>query len=163
MIWLTLLFALFCGFCIAQEIDSSCNEMEDCTNYTKCIGQFIDLEMYIWNNKYLLDKLTETFFTTEGAVSEFVKITYNFQINNGENDSTTDCFIQQSTYIWSENELYLLGPRVVFWLTIFAVNIHEVDVIIELPCLCSDVYNNLLARLTSLVCIINSYKNTFSV
>ena len=158
MIWLTLLLILYGNFCNAQEIDNSCNEMVYCTNDSKCIGQYIDLEMYILNNKTLLDKLTETFYTAEGVISEFVKISYNFQVNNGkksENDSTTNCFIQQSTYIWSENDLYLLGPEVVFCLTIFAVRIHEADVTIDLPCLCIDVYNSLLDRLTSLVCIIN--------
>ena len=162
MIWLTLLFILHVDFCNAQEIDDSCNdsanETECCTNDTKCIGQYIDLEMYILNNKTLLDKLTETFYTAEGVVSDFVKITYNFQTNNGrksEKDSTTNCSIQQITYIWSENDLYLLGPEVVFWLTIFAVNIHEADVTVDLPCLYSDVYHSLLDRLTSLVCIIN--------
>ena len=157
--WLTLLFILYGGFCNAQEIDNSCNEAEYCTNDTKCIGQYIDLEMCITNNKIVLDKITESFYTAEGIVSEFVKITYNFQVNNDEkskNDNTTNCSMQQSTYIWSENDLYLLGLRVVFWLTIFAVNIHEADVTVDLPCLCSDVYNSLLDRLTSMVCIINN-------
>ena len=162
MIWPTLLFILCGGFCNAQEIgnssNDSANETEYCTNDIKCIGEYVDLEMFILNNKILLDKLTETFYTAEGVVSAFVRITYNFQVNNGEKsetDSTTNCSMQQRTYIWSENDLYLFGPRVVSLLTIFAVNIQEVDVTVDLPCLYSDVYNRFLDRLTSLVCIIN--------
>ena len=149
---------ILCSFCSCQEFNSSIIETDEDTN---CIGKYIDLEKYILNNENLMEKLAETFFATGKAASNFVKVTYNFQTNNGkqsEEDSITNCSSQQSTYIWSEAALYLLGPRGLFWCTLFAVSIHEVDVTIELPCLCSDVHNSLLSRLTYLVYISYTYQ-----
>ena len=57
------------------------------------------------------------------------------------------------TYVWSEAVLYIFGPKPLYWLTLFAVSIDEVDVTTELPCLCSNVYGDLLSRLTYLVCM----------
>ena len=143
MLWLTFCLILLCGNCSAQEYDydNGCVETDDSTEVTKCIGQYVDLEMYVINNKILMEKLAETFFTTGKATSKFVKIT----------DNITNCSNQQSKYVWSEAALYLLGLRPIFWFTLFAVSIHETDVTIELPCLCNDVYNSLLSRLTYLV------------
>lgn len=165
MLWATLVLIILCHLGSAQEFDNGCNGTEDCTEDINCIGQYIDLEMYVMNNKMLLEKLAETFFTSQTAAfitgrgaSKFVKITYDFQTSNGKQaveDSNTNCSSQQSTYIWSEAVLYVLGPKALYWLTLFAVDIREVDVTIELPCLCSDVYNSLLSRLTYLVSIIN--------
>ena len=141
-------------FCNSQEFNSSIIETDE--EDTSCIGKYIDLEKYVLNNENLLEKLAETFFTTGKAASNFVKVTYNFQTSNGkqsENDNITNCSSQQNTYIWSEAALYLLGPRALYWCTLFAVDLHEVDVTIELPCLCSEAYNSLLSRLTYLVCI----------
>ena len=158
MLCLTLLFfVLLCGFCNTQYLDSSYNETEECTEDTKCIGQYIDLEMYVMKNDTLVEMLAQAFFPTGKAASNFVKISYNFQTSDDkdltEEDSITNCSSQQSTYIWSEAALYLLGPKAMYWLTLFAANIHEVDVTIELPCLCSDVYSSLLSQLTYLVCL----------
>ena len=110
-----------------------------------------------------MEKLAETFFTSQTSTfftgrgaSQFVKITYNFQTSNDTKSvegSATSCLPQRSTYIWSEAVLYIFGPKPLYWLTLFAVSIDEVDVTIELPCLCSDVYDDLLSRLTYLVCI----------
>ena len=156
MLWLTFCLIPLCGNCSAQEYDydNGCVETDDSTEVTKCIGQYVDLEMYVINNKILMEKLAETFFTTGKAASKFVKITYNFQTSSNMQsiqDNITNCSNQQSKYVWSEAALYLLGPRPIFWFTLFAVSIHETDVTIELPCLCDDVYNSLLSRLTYLV------------
>lgn len=152
---LILFLILLCGFCGAQESDNSC---EDCIELTNCIGEYIDLEKYILNNEKLVEKLAETFFNTRRTASKFVKITYNFQTSNGTQsvEDITNCSSKQSTYIWSKTALYLLGPKALYWFTLFAVNIYEVDVTIDLPCLCNDVYNSLLSRLTYLVGIIKT-------
>ena len=161
MLQLTIILILVCGICNGQELDNDCTTEEDCNEDAKCIRQYIDLEMYVLNNKTLVEKLAETFYNTGRATSKFVKITYNFQTCNdiqSVEDTITNCSSQQSTYIWSEAALYLLGPKAMYWFTLFAVNIYEVDVAIELPCLCNDVYNSLLSRLTYLVCVIHTLK-----
>ena len=68
--------------------------MDEDTSY---IGKYIDLEKYVLNNKNLMENLTETFFITGKAASNFAKITYNFQTSNGEHsreDSITKCSSQ---------------------------------------------------------------------
>ena len=154
ILWIFLI--LVCGFCNSQEFNNGCNGTEDCKAEANCIGDYIDLEIYIKNNKGIMETLARTFFTAGKTVSKFVKITYNFQISNGTQsieDETANR--QQSTYVWSETALYLLGPRALYWLTLSAIRVDEVDVMIELPCLCDDVYDSLLSRLTFLVCTYN--------
>ena len=170
MLWATLVLITICYVSSAKEIiDNSCNGTEGCTVTTdltegiSCIEHYNDIEMYVMNNKTLAEKLAKTFFTRQTAAfitgrgaSQFVKIMYNFQTSNGKQSvegNITNCSAQQSTYIWSEAVLYLVGPEALYWCTLFAVNIDEIDVTIELPCLCSDVYDDLLFRLTYLVCI----------
>ena len=81
MLWLTVLLFLGCGICNVQGMDHNWNK-EGYIEDTKCIGQYIDLEMYVLNNKTLVETLAETFFTTGRGASKFVKITYNFQTTN---------------------------------------------------------------------------------
>ena len=64
------------------------------------------------------------------------------------------CMDDQKKFIWSSSALYLLGPKPLFWLTLFAVDVRESSITINLPCLCSDVYEDLLSRLTYLVGVI---------
>ena len=78
--------------------------------------------------------------------------------SNGTTDLDLDDFVseinctdQQAVYIWSESPLYLFGPKPLFWFTLFAINVPETSVTIELPCLCVDEYYELLSRLTYLV------------
>lgn len=153
MLWMIFLI-LVCGFCNSQEFNNSCNGTEDYKAITNCIGDYIDLEIYIMNNKEIMEALTKTFFTAGKTASKFVKITYNFQTSNNGTRSIEDRTTnrQQSTYIWSETALYLLGPRALYWFTLSAIRIEEVDATIDLPCLCNDAYNSLLSRLTYLVC-----------
>ena len=157
MLWTILVLVLLCGF---GKADNSSNETEDCM---ECIGQYSDLEIFIMNNKTLVEKLSQAFFTTGSAVfgagrgsSRFIKISYNYKLqtrkcNHSVEENVTHCSSQQSTYIWSETATYLLGPSTLRWLTLFAIYIDEADVTIELPCLCNDDYNSLLSRLTYLV------------
>ena len=145
------------NLCHTQEFaedDYSCYDTGNCSNVTNCIAQYSQLDSYILNNKDLLRILTETFFKTGDDASQFVKLTYKFQVYDGGNnteDDTINCTSSQTTYIWSTSVLYLLGPRPLLWLTLFAVIIPEASVSIELPCFCTDSYTDLLDRLTYLV------------
>ena len=143
--------------CSSQE-DVGCDGKENCNDLevTGCIADYAQLDLYILTNKTLLRKFTETFFQTGESTSQFVKFTYNFQVSNTSSNLDNDlinCTSHSTTFIWSTSVLYLLGPRPLFWLTLFAVNIPEASAAIELPCLCSDAYSDLLARLTYLVCV----------
>ena len=158
MVWMIILLILACDFCNSQKLNNSCNGRDHCSKgVTNCIGDYTDLEIYITNNKQILEALARTFFSTGKAASKFVKITYNFQTNKGIQsieDGITNCFSQKNTFVWSETALYLLGPKALYWFTLSAIHIDEVDVTIDLPCLCNDVYTSLLSRLTYLVCSI---------
>ena len=129
-------------------------------NINNCIGKYRDLQAYILSNEDLMDDLTEVFFKTGKAPTEFVRITYKFQtfenntnstaINNDDEFTYVDL---QKKFIWSDSALYLLGPEPLFWLTLFAVNARQSSITIHLPCLCNDAYDDLLSRLTYLVSV----------
>ena len=159
---LFLLFT-FLSFCHAQESaadDNDCKETGNCSDVTSCIFQYNQLDSYILNDMDLLRKLTETFFKTGNDPSEFVKLTYKFYVYDGGNSTDyglVNCTSRKTTYIWSTSVLYLLGPDPLFLLTLFAVNVPEASVTIELPCFCTDSYNDLLDRLTYLVSVIYNY------
>ena len=160
MLLLTLILLFFHFLpCSSQEFveDIICEDKGNCDDLeaSRCIGQYSQLDLYILNNKTLLRIFTETFFKTGERASQFVKFTYRFRISNGNIDSGDDpsnCTNHNTTYVWSKSALYLLGPRPLFWLTLLAVNVPEASATIDLPCLCSHAYTNLLARLTYLVC-----------
>jgi len=152
------------NICTSQELpeNDECFEADNCS---VCISQYRDLEEYIVSSRDLVDKIREAFYRTGKHASKFVYITYNAQIGilfNQSNDTAeidfdnvddidANCSDYQAVYIWSESPLYLLGPKPLFWYTLFAINIPETSVTIELPCLCGDVYYDLLSRLTYLV------------
>ena len=147
--------------CSSQEFveNDNCDDAGNCNEVTSCIAQYSQLDSYVLNNKTILRTFTETFFKTGEGASQFVKFTYNFQIYNSSNlsnsseDDLINCTNNQTTYVWSTSVLYLLGPRPLFWLTLFAVNVPEASATIGLPCFCTDAYADLLARLTYLVCV----------
>ena len=157
-------FSLQC-FCNGQEIrlndsgnDLDCNIIDNgnCTEVTGCIGTYYELESYVQNNREVIEKLKGAFFETGKPPSKFVKLTYNFQVSNGthnstEQNGTMNCTSHQRKYIWSEQFLYLLGPRSLLWSTLFAVRVSENNITITLPCLCYDTYDSLLSRLTYMV------------
>ena len=139
------------------DSDENCDETGNCTILIhRCIRQYSDLESYIINNKELTRTLAATFYRTGRAPSRYVKINYDFLNTTGLSDGANDtnCTRHQTTYIWSESVLYLLGPNPLFWLTLFAVNIPEASVTVQLPCLCADVQFDLLGRLTYLVSLL---------
>ena len=160
------IFAVMLSLSSAEHYFES-NEINSYGNISNCIGKYMDLQMYVLNNEDLIGNLTEVYFKTGKPPTEFVKITYKFKVllpvanstNNtamyyGNDDDEFTCVENQTKFIWSSSALYLLGPKPLFWLTLFAVNIRESSVTIHLPCLCSDVYDDLLSRLTYLVGII---------
>ena len=150
------------NICHTQEFaegDYNCDDTGNCSDVTNCIAQYSQLDSYILNNKDLLRKFTETFFKTGEGASQFVKLTYEFQIydeGNSTEDDVINCTSSQTTYIWSTSVLYLLGPDPLFWLTLFAVIVPEASMTIELPCFCTDSYTDLLERLTYLVWVLCS-------
>ena len=129
-------------------------------NISNYIGRYRDLQTYILGNEDLMDNLTEVFFKTGKAPTEFVRITYKFQ--TFENNTNSSAFNNddeftyvdlQKKFIWSDSALYLLGPEPLFWLTLFAVDARQSSITIYLPCLCNDAYDDLLPRLTYLVSV----------
>ena len=164
------IFAIILSLSKAQEYFESGNEISyNYSNNSNCIGKYGDLEKYILSNKDLIDNLTEVYFKTGETHAEFVKITYKFKVSlpaNSTNDTISygnddgelvefTCVDNQKKFIWSSSALYLLGPKPLFWLTLFAVIVPESSVTVQLPCLCSDAYDDLLPQLTYLVsCIV---------
>lgn len=149
------------------ECDNNSNVPNSYDKISSCLRKYKDLQSYVLNDDDLLDNLTEVFFKTGKVLTRFVKITYKFQIllpvdnsTNSTNDVTlyygndsseVSCIDKQKMFIWSSSALYLLGPKPLFWLTLFAVFVPETSITIQLPCLCSDAYDDLLSRLTYLV------------
>lgn len=135
----------------------NCFNNFDCTNNgtTNCISDYSSLESYVKNDKAIVDKLTKTFYRTGHSPARFVRITYKFQIpahnNDSENKNESSCISTERLYYWSESPVYLLGPRPLYYLSLFAINVEEDDVFIELPCLQANDQEALLSRLTYLV------------
>ena len=160
------IFAIILSLANAQDYVESDddNEVNGYGNNNSCISQYRDLESYVLNNENLMGDLSELFFKAGESFTEFVRITYKYQIllpvdnyTNNTNDTRyydndkLICINDQKKFIWSSSALYLLGPEPLFWQTLFAVYVRESSITINLPCLCSDVYDYLLSRLTYLV------------
>ena len=153
--WILLVAALQ-NICTAQVL-ADCNEASKCNEMDECILQYTELEEYILSNKTILNSLTKAFFRADKPViTKFLRITYNMQISDRHNDSEylddiNTCTGFQSVYIWSKAPFYLLGPRPLFFLTLFAVDVAEISITIALPCLCKDEVYSLLSQLTYMV------------
>ena len=138
-----------------QQIDENvdCNG-NDCQEITSCISKYTELERFIMSDDEVKDNMTEAYFKTDGGTTDFVKITYRFQILkelDSNDTSESNCSARQRQFIWSQSALNLLGPRPLYWLTLFAVNVPDASVTIQLPCLCFGFADKLLSRLTYLV------------
>ena len=150
------LFSIHC-FCYAQEFVGSgtdCDETGNCSEVSTCIKNYHELDLYVRGNNEIKGNLANAFFATGKFPSKFVWLYYWFQVSSdtgavlvGENN-TTGCTNHESIYIWSDHFLYLLGPRALFTSTLTAVVVAEKETLTELPCLCYDVYDSLLSRLT---------------
>lgn len=123
-----------------------------------CIGGYTELKTILQGDKQIVDQLVKAFFAN-GLETDFVKITYEFEAcdftenstcNIQENDNM-NCCNQSELYIWSNSFLYLLGPEPLFYLTFTAINVRTSDVILQLPCLDTNEYSDLLLQLTFMV------------
>ena len=133
--------------------DGDSNEEGNCTKViASCIETYDDLESYILNGKNeVISQLKGAFFVPGKPPPEFVHLAYNTQVLC---NSAVSCTNYTSWYIWSDRFLYLIDPRPLFWLTLFAVSVSEHSATIDLTklCLCGDVYDSLLSQLTNMVC-----------
>jgi len=154
---ITLLTLNWYGLCSGEYVKNGTRNVT-LKNYIKaagCIGNFYELDSYVRQNTALKDELMKAFFKTSQIPSDYVILTYNFKVSknipNSTRKSEINCFSQQRKYIWSDNFLYVLGPQVLFWFTLTVVEVREGSATIDLPCLCHDVYNEYLSRLTYMV------------
>ena len=148
--------------------DNVGNRANNYGNSSDCIRKYRDLQSYVLSNEDLIDILTQLYFATGKTLTEFVRITYKFKIllpvnySNISSNTSTDydnedvefaCTDSQKKFIWSSSALYLLGPEPLLWQTLFTVHVRESSITINLPCLCNDVHDDLLSRLTYLVSV----------
>lgn len=141
--------------------DNNCANNLDFNQTTCCISEYQTLEAFVQNNETLINNLAEAFYKTGYSPAKFVRITYKFQQfsgsdDNGTNNSTNEDDIKcyhyaERVYYWSSSAIYLLGPRALFYLSLFAINVREENVIVHLPCLHSRYEKALLSRFTYLV------------
>jgi len=149
-----ILFSLVC--CNTQQVvDSSkdCNGSKNCSKVASCIEYYQELELYVTNNRVIIEGLKDAFFFTGEVPSKYVKLIYNFQVFDNNSATLTDrekCYNQTKIYIWSDSALYLFGQALVLS-TLFAMDISGFRITVDLPCLCYDQYNELLSRLTYMV------------
>ena len=151
----TMLVLFMFYFCNAQESFENDTDLDAYDNSidetTRCIGTYYELESYIKSSRELMKIYKSTFYETGKIPSVFVKIMYDFQVSATQGNRAVNCYMHQSTYIWSQKFLYLLGPQPLFWFTFMAVNVPESSITIKLPCLCQNGYESLLSRLTYMV------------
>ena len=135
------------GNCTGGEDDS------ECYDYNYCIEEYEVLESYIRQNDEVLVNLTKGFFTTGQDPAGFVKITYHYQVpkHNETDEDNSTCSAERSVYFWSTSPSFMLGPKPMFWLSLFAINPVESSVTLQLPCLQENIKEVLLSRLTYLV------------
>ena len=123
-----------------------CSNTMNCSQPASCISDYDLLESYVQSNKSLISNLAQAFYRTGRSPARFVRITYNFQVPSNLNDSNGNdsfadsikvdtCSSIQRIYYWSTSPIYLLGPKPLRYLTLFATILQEEDVIVELPCL----------------------------
>ena len=62
------------------ESDDDSNGSNGYGNNSSCISKYRDLESYFVNNRDLMDDLSELFFEAGKTATEFVRISYEFQI-----------------------------------------------------------------------------------
>ena len=136
----------------ACRIPVNCTELEDeCFDYNNCIGNYEALESYLTQNDAALVNLTKGFFMTGKDPTEFVKLTYHYQLQvpNGTDENNETCFAQRSVYFWSTSPSFLLGPQPMLFLSLFAINPVQSSVTLQLPCLQGN-FEDFLSRLTYL-------------
>ena len=134
----------------------------DCRYYPingdSCISNYEDLETFIRADDEQIAALARNFYRTGEDPTQYIKITYLFQIPSGDASGDNDsCVAIHRSYIWSTSPVFLLGPRALFWLSLFSISVNEESVTIRLPCLQATAQRDLLTRLTYLVGVTCSY------
>ena len=56
----------------------NCSNTLDCKEPLSCISDYDSLELYVQNNKSLINDLSQAFYRTGNSPTRFVKITYKF-------------------------------------------------------------------------------------
>ena len=132
---------------------ANCSDSEDSSEQkcSDCVNQYEMLESYILGNDIILSTLAEAFYPSDHDPAEFVKITYHYQIRNDSNDNSNFCCNKKRLYFWATSPSYLLGPKPMNWLSLFAINPSQSSVSVQLPCLQEDSVRDLLSRFTYLV------------
>ena len=139
----------------------NCSSTMDCYQPDSCISNYDLLESYVQAKKSLIGDLAQAFYRTGRSPARFVRITYKFQIplsfNNESNETDSliednGCSSVDKLYYWSTSPIYLLGPKPLMFLSLFAIVVPEENVTIQLPCLQANNQGALLSRLTYLVC-----------
>ena len=161
LLFVTLAFRCWCNSIDAnamntQPTDATEGSRNESTMGSRChdIRNFSELNTHILSNKELLNNLTEAFFPAGEAPSTFVTITYRYSVtsnDNVSNSSETDYIDLYDYYIWSEKVLYLqflCCPKALQLLTLFAIQVSEGSVTVQLPRLCRETRSKLLSRLT---------------
>ena len=166
---LPFILIIFLSSCDGQSNGKMSIQNND--NISNCTGKYRDLQMYVLNNKDLMDNLTEVFFETGKPPTEFVRITYRFKAlitntnttyyDNHDGEFELQYIDKQKKFIWSSSALYLLGTKPLFHQTLFAVYLQALDITIDLPCLCSHVSDDLLSRLTYFVSVYMVYMYSY--
>ena len=123
-------------------------------DFIYCIWHHGYLISYISKKKHLQEQFLQAFGYGKNA-NKFVKITFSYYISNDSekrSQHNETCFSNQATYIWSESALYFLGPKSLYWLTLFIVSVSETSTMVELPvCLCHDESDRLLSKLLTVL------------
>ncbi|XP_065892015.1 uncharacterized protein [Dysidea avara] len=136
----------------AQNTTESNVTLEDCRYFPdeaeSCISDYETLEELLRADDEQIATLARNFYRTGQDPTEYIKITYMFQITSSDEDET--CVPIERNYIWSTSPVFLLGPKALFWLSLFSISVNEESVTIRLPCIQETAQRDLLTRLTYL-------------
>jgi len=140
----------------AQNVTSNVT-LEDCRFFPdgadSCISKYETLEAFLRADDEQIAALARNFYRTGEDPTEYIKITYLFQIPSGDpSDSNNTCVAIDRSYIWSTSPVFLLGPKALLFLSLFTISVNEESVTVRLPCLQETAQREFLTRLTYLVC-----------
>jgi len=130
--------------------------LEDCSYFPEeaesCISDYETLETFLRADDEQIATLARNFYRTGEDPTEYIEITYLFQIpSSGPDGSDDTCVFIERKYIWSTSPVFLLGPKALFWLSLFTIGVNEESVVLRLPCIQKTAQRDLLTRLTYLV------------
>jgi len=122
-----LLSAQLAAQSIAQNATANVT-LEDCRYFPEeadhesraefCTSNYETLEAFVRADDKQIATLARNFYRTGEDPTEYIKITYLFQIPSSDPDDNDDaCVPIERDYIWSISPVFLLGPRALFWLS----------------------------------------------